>query len=106
MTLADFIRVESWTSPGPTWAASTAYAERAPFYSTAKPFRSCLMLAVQADGANLMTVEGLANGDELHPLQTAFQQNHALAVRVLYARHVDDRLRLPAGIRPTPPNSR
>ena len=40
--------------------------------------RSCLMLAVQADGCNLMTVEGLAHGDELHPLQLAFQQNHAL----------------------------
>ena len=40
--------------------------------------RSCLLLAVQADGAELMTVEGLANGDELHPLQSAFQENHAL----------------------------
>ena len=40
--------------------------------------RSCLMLAVQADGANLMTVEGLAEGPELHPLQRAFQRNHAL----------------------------
>ena len=40
--------------------------------------RSCLMLAVQADGANLTTVEGLADGDELHPLQQAFQENHAL----------------------------
>ena len=40
--------------------------------------RSCLMLAVQADGASLMTVEGLADGPELHPLQRAFQRNHAL----------------------------
>ncbi len=40
--------------------------------------RSCLLLAVQADGAELMTVEGLADGDELHPLQAAFQENHAL----------------------------
>ena len=40
--------------------------------------RSCLMLAVQADGASLMTVEGLADGQELHPLQQAFQRNHAL----------------------------
>ena len=40
--------------------------------------RSCLMLAVQADGATLMTVEGLANGEELHPLQVAFHENHAL----------------------------
>jgi aerobic carbon-monoxide dehydrogenase small subunit len=40
--------------------------------------RSCLMLAVQADGASLMTVEGLAQGEALHPLQRAFQENHAL----------------------------
>ena len=40
--------------------------------------RSCLLLAVQADGAELMTVEGLARGEELHPLQQAFQDNHAL----------------------------
>ena len=40
--------------------------------------RSCLMLAVQADGAELMTVEGLAQGDTLHPLQQAFQEHHAL----------------------------
>ena len=40
--------------------------------------RSCLMLAVQAHGADLMTVEGLAQGDQLHPLQRAFQEHHAL----------------------------
>ena len=36
------------------------------------------MLAVQAEGASLMTVEDLARGAELHPLQRAFQENHAL----------------------------
>ena len=40
--------------------------------------RSCLMLAVQAAGASLMTVEGLAGEEKLHPLQLAFQRNHAL----------------------------
>jgi aerobic-type carbon monoxide dehydrogenase small subunit (CoxS/CutS family) len=40
--------------------------------------RSCLMLAVQADGRSLLTVEGLADGDELHPLQAAFHEHHAL----------------------------
>jgi carbon-monoxide dehydrogenase small subunit len=40
--------------------------------------RSCLMFAVQADGANITTVEGIAAGDALHPLQTAFSQHHAL----------------------------
>lgn len=40
--------------------------------------RSCITLAVQADGAKLMTVEGLASGDRLHPLQQAFHEHHAL----------------------------
>ncbi|MGH2403553.1 MAG: (2Fe-2S)-binding protein [bacterium] len=40
--------------------------------------RSCLMLAVQADGHDLQTVEGLADGDRLHPLQEAFWEAHGL----------------------------
>jgi carbon-monoxide dehydrogenase small subunit len=40
--------------------------------------RSCLMLAVQADGREIRTVEGLANGDELNPLQRAFMEHHGL----------------------------
>ena len=40
--------------------------------------RGCLMLAVQADGARIETVEGLAQGDELSPLQRAFRKHHAL----------------------------
>ena len=40
--------------------------------------KSCMMLAVQADGANVETVEGLADGEELSKLQQAFKDNHAL----------------------------
>jgi carbon-monoxide dehydrogenase small subunit len=40
--------------------------------------RSCLLLAVQADGAEVRTVEGLADGDRMHPLQQAFWDHHAL----------------------------
>ena len=40
--------------------------------------KSCTMLAVQADGTEVTTIEGLAKGDELHPMQKAFMENHGL----------------------------
>jgi aerobic-type carbon monoxide dehydrogenase small subunit (CoxS/CutS family) len=40
--------------------------------------RSCLMFAVQADGAEVMTVEGLAEDGKLHPIQEAFREHHGL----------------------------
>jgi carbon-monoxide dehydrogenase small subunit len=43
-----------------------------------EPVRSCLVLAVQADGREVTTVEGLADADGLHPLQEAFREHHAL----------------------------
>lgn len=43
-----------------------------------KAVRSCIMLAVQADGAELMTVEGLAPDGDLHPIQQAFMEEHGL----------------------------
>jgi carbon-monoxide dehydrogenase small subunit len=43
-----------------------------------QPVRSCLMFAVQAEGARVRTVEGLSDGDKLHPLQQAFWDHHGL----------------------------
>ena len=40
--------------------------------------RSCLMFAVQVEGADIETVEGLAQGETLHPIQIAFRENHGL----------------------------
>ena len=40
--------------------------------------KSCTMLAVQAEGAEVVSIEGLAEGDKLHPMQEAFRENHAL----------------------------
>jgi carbon-monoxide dehydrogenase small subunit len=43
-----------------------------------KSVKSCTMLAVQAEGASVTTIEGLANGAELHPMQAAFREHHGL----------------------------
>jgi carbon-monoxide dehydrogenase small subunit len=43
-----------------------------------EPMRSCLMFGIQAQGKKIRTVEGLADGEKLHPLQQAFTDNHAL----------------------------
>jgi len=40
--------------------------------------KSCTMLAVQAEGADITTIEGLAKGGELHPMQASFKENHGL----------------------------
>jgi carbon-monoxide dehydrogenase small subunit len=40
--------------------------------------KSCTVLAVQADGADILTIEGLAHDGEVHPMQTAFMENHGL----------------------------
>jgi carbon-monoxide dehydrogenase small subunit len=42
------------------------------------PVKSCTMLAVQADGVEITTVEGLAEGGQLHPVQQAFHEEHGL----------------------------
>ena len=43
-----------------------------------KAVKSCTMLAAEADGSEVLTIEGLANGSELHPMQAAFHENHGL----------------------------
>ncbi|QPC87494.1 2Fe-2S iron-sulfur cluster binding domain-containing protein [Mesorhizobium sp. NBSH29] len=43
-----------------------------------KAVKSCTLLAAQASGSTVMTIEGLANGAELHPVQAAFKEHHGL----------------------------
>jgi aerobic-type carbon monoxide dehydrogenase small subunit (CoxS/CutS family) len=77
MTLADFLRDEL-NLTGTHLGCEHGICGACTILLDGEAVRSCLLLAVQADGANLMTVEGLAQGEELHPLQRAFHENHAL----------------------------
>jgi aerobic carbon-monoxide dehydrogenase small subunit len=77
MTLTDFIRQELDLT-GTHLGCEHGVCGACTVLFNGAAVRSCLMLAVQAHGADLLTVEGLADGDELHPLQRAFQDKHAL----------------------------
>jgi carbon-monoxide dehydrogenase small subunit len=77
MTLADFIRQELDLT-GTHLGCEHGVCGACTVLFNGEAVRSCLMLAVQAHGAELHTVEGLADGDQLHPLQRAFQDKHAL----------------------------
>lgn len=77
MTLADFLRSELELT-GTHLGCEHGVCGACTILLNGEAVRSCLLLAVQADGAELMTVEGLAQGNELHPLQKAFQDRHAL----------------------------
>jgi len=74
--LSDFIRAEGLT--GTNVGCEHGVCGACTVQLDEEPVRSCLMLAVQADGRAVRTVEALALGDDLHPLQRAFQDAHAL----------------------------
>ena len=75
LTLADFLRHELDLT-GTHLGCEHGMCGACTVLFNGEAIRSCLMLAVQADGADLATVEGLAQGEELTPLQAAFQHNH------------------------------
>jgi aerobic-type carbon monoxide dehydrogenase small subunit (CoxS/CutS family) len=77
MTLADFIRQELDLT-GTHLGCEHGVCGACTLLFNGNAVRSCLMLAVQADGAELKTVEGISTSNELHPLQRAFQDQHAL----------------------------
>jgi aerobic-type carbon monoxide dehydrogenase small subunit (CoxS/CutS family) len=74
--LSDFIRAEGLT--GTNVGCEHGVCGACTVQLDEEPVRSCLMLALQADGRSVRTVEALALGDDLHPLQRAFQEAHAL----------------------------
>ncbi|HSF31581.1 MAG TPA: (2Fe-2S)-binding protein, partial [Candidatus Tectomicrobia bacterium] len=77
MTLADFLR-EELNLTGTHLGCEHGICGACTIVFDGEAVRSCLLLAVQADGAQLTTVEGLAQGQTLHPLQQAFHEHHAL----------------------------
>ena len=77
MLLADFIR-EKLKLTGTHVGCDTSQCGACVIHIDGISVKSCTMFAVQADGCNITTIEGLADGDVLHPMQQAFHENHGL----------------------------
>ncbi len=78
VTLADFLRHQLGLT-GTHLGCEHGVCGACTILLDGRSARSCLMLAVQADGHEILTVEGIApNADTLHPLQEAFRDNHGL----------------------------
>ncbi len=76
-TLADFLR-EDLDLTGTHLGCEHGVCGACTVVMDGEAVRSCLLLAVQAEGSELLTVEGLAEGDSLHPIQEAFWEHHGL----------------------------
>jgi len=76
-TLVDFLR-EDIRATGTHVGCDHGVCGACTVLVNGSPVRSCLMLAVQADGQEVTTIEALADGDKLHPIQQAFWEEHGL----------------------------
>ena len=76
-SLASFLR-EDLRLTGTHIGCDTAQCGACTVHLVGKAVKSCNMLAVQAAGQAVTTIEGLATGDEMHPMQEAFRDCHAL----------------------------
>lgn len=75
--LVDFIRVNQRLT-GTHVGCDTSQCGACVIHVNGKSVKSCTMLAAQANNAEVTTIEGVANGGELHPMQAAFRDNHGL----------------------------
>ena len=75
--LVDFIRSDAGLT-GTHIGCDTSSCGACTVLLDGRPVKSCTVLAVQADGSDVKTVEGLAEGGELHPIQAAFKEHHGL----------------------------
>ena len=75
--LVSFIR-ETLRLTGTHVGCDTSQCGACVVHMDGRSIKACTMLAAQADGTEITTIEGIANGDELHPMQKAFHENHGL----------------------------
>jgi len=75
--LVDFLR-ESLTLTGTHVGCDTSQCGACVVHVGGKSVKSCTMLAVEAEGAEVMTIEGVATNGALHPMQEAFKEHHGL----------------------------
>jgi aerobic carbon-monoxide dehydrogenase small subunit len=77
MLLVQYLR-ERLGKVGTVIGCDTSNCGACTVHLNGRSVKSCSVLAVQADGAEVVTIEGIANGAELHPMQKAFHECHAL----------------------------
>ena len=77
MLLVDYIR-ETLGLTGTHIGCDTSQCGACVVHVNGVSVKSCTMLAAQADGAEITTIEGISTGDELHPMQQAFHDQHGL----------------------------
>lgn len=75
--LVQFIR-ETLSLTGTHVGCDTSQCGACTVHVNGRAVKSCSILAAHADGSDVLTIEGLADGDTLHPMQEAFRQHHAL----------------------------
>ncbi len=75
--LVDFLRVDQRLT-GTHVGCDTSQCGACVVHVGGESVKSCTMLAAQANGTEVTTIEGVANGGELHPMQAAFRDNHGL----------------------------
>jgi carbon-monoxide dehydrogenase small subunit len=75
--LVEFLR-EHQRLTGTHVGCDTSQCGACTIHMDGKSAKACTMLALQCEGAHITTIEGLANGEELHPMQAAFREHHGL----------------------------
>ena len=75
--LVEFLR-ETLRLTGTHVGCDTSQCGACVVHIDGKAVKSCTMFAAEANGASVLTIEGLADGDKLHPVQNAFRQHHGL----------------------------